>query len=92
MKKINKSTNEKKLQMVGKNAAKTEKAPERPKGRRVDTEAKQEVMKKATRLQRLNVRCLLQKLEAAKKAPKEVAPDDNVDYWIGIDLGDKKSN
>ena len=92
MKKINKSTNGKKLQTLGKNIAKTEKRPERPKGSRVDTAVKQEPMKEATRLQRLNVRCLIQKLEAAKDAPKEVASDDRVEYWIGIDLGDKKSN
>ena len=42
--------------------------------------------------QRLGVRCLLQKLEPAKNAPQEAAPEDNVEYWIGIDLGDRKSN
>jgi hypothetical protein len=33
----------------------------------------------------------LQKLEAAKNAPKEAAPEDNVEYWIGIDLGDRRN-
>jgi transposase len=41
--------------------------------------------------QRLGVRGLLQKLEVAKNAPKEVAPDENIEYYIGIDLGDRKS-
>ena len=28
----------------------------------------------------------------AKNTPTEASPEDNVEYWIGIDLGDKKSN
>jgi transposase len=80
MKKTINSSNEKKLKTIGKNATKTEKAPEN------------EQIAKVKRQQRLNVQCLLQKLEAAKNAPKEAAPEDNVEYWIGIDLGDKKSN
>lgn len=86
------SLNGKKLQTVGKNAAKIGKALECKNGRRVGKAVKQDPMVDVTRLQRLNVRCLLQKLEAAKNAPKEAAPDDDVEYWIGIDLGDKKSN
>lgn len=40
----------------------------------------------------LAVVCLQQKLEAAKNAPKPAtAPEDPVAYYIGIDLGDKKS-
>jgi len=88
MKKVSKRSNGKKLEMVGKNAAKTEKTPERPKGSRA---AKQEPGKETKKLQRLNVRCLLRKLEAAKNAPKEAAPEDGIGYWIGIDLGDKHS-
>jgi transposase len=80
MKKTINSSNEKKLKTIGKNATKIEKAPEN------------EQIAKVKRQQRLNVQCLLQKLEAAKNAPKEAAPEDNVEYWIGIDLGDKKSN
>ena len=40
---------------------------------------------------RWGVQNLLQKLESAKSAPKQPAPDENVEYHIGIDLGDKKS-
>jgi len=92
MEKTINSLNGKKLQTAGKNAAKIGKAPECKNGRRVGKAVKQDPMVDVTRLQRLNVRCLLQKLEAAKNAPKEAAPDDDVEYWIGIDLGDKKSN
>ncbi len=46
----------------------------------------------AGRQQRLAVVRLQQKLEAAKNAPKsEAATGDPVAYYIGIDLGDKKS-
>jgi transposase len=38
---------------------------------------------------RLGLRSLLQRLEMAKNAPREALPD--VEYHIGIDLGDKKS-
>jgi len=40
---------------------------------------------------RFGVRNLLHKLEAAKNAPKETAPEEDVEYYIGIDLGDKRS-
>lgn len=40
---------------------------------------------------RWGVQNLLQKLESAKSAPKQPASDENVEYHIGIDLGDKKS-
>ena len=44
------------------------------------------------RQQRLAVVGLQQKLEAAKNAPKpKASPEDAVAYYIGIDLGDKKS-
>jgi|WetSurSiteA1Bulk_404760.scaffolds.fasta_scaffold24370_2 transposase len=44
------------------------------------------------RKQRLAVLCLQQKLEAAKKAPKpQKAGEATVAYYVGIDLGDKKS-
>jgi transposase len=92
MKKTSKSSDGKKLQTVRKNASKTEKTQERPNGSRISRATKQEPMEEVKRLQRLNVRCLLQKLESAKNAPKEAAPEDHVEYWIGIDLGDKKSN
>jgi transposase len=87
MKNISKSSNEKKLQSVDRKATKIKKSPGRKKGSKVDKAAME-----ATRLQRLNLQCLLQKLEAAKHTRKEVAVEDNVAYWIGIDLGDKKSN
>lgn len=45
-----------------------------------------------TTKQRWGVRSLLRKLEDAKNAPKRPAPDANVEYHIGIDLGDKKSD
>lgn len=41
--------------------------------------------------QKLEVRSLLHKLEAAKKKPKRKAAEKNVEYYIGIDLGDKRS-
>jgi len=45
------------------------------------------------RQQRLAVLGLLQKLERAKHAPKEnPLPEPSVEYYIGIDLGDKKSH
>jgi len=85
MKKISKSSNEKKLKTVLTNAVKAEK-----KG--IDKTEKKE-MKEGKRLQRLNLQCLLQQLEAAKKAPKPKEEfDENVEYYIGIDIGDKKSN
>jgi transposase len=44
--------------------------------------------------QRLGVRILLQKLEEVKEAPKlkAVLYDETVEYYIGIDIGDKKSH
>lgn len=84
MKKISKTSNGKKLQTVGENASKTEKTAALDKGGRAVEDVR--------RLQRLNVQCLLQRLEAARNAPKEAAPEGNVEYWIGIDLGDRKSN
>ncbi len=84
MKKINKSSNEKKQQTVENNAAR--------KGSRAGKAGKQDSTKEVKNLQRLNVQCLLQKLEAAKNAPKETAPEEKLEYWIGIDLGDRKSN
>jgi transposase len=41
--------------------------------------------------QKLEIRSLLHKLEAAKKKPKRKAAEKNVEYYIGIDLGDKRS-
>lgn len=84
------SANGKKLQTVGKNTTETKKRPERLDGR--DGEAVKEEPRREKKLLRLNLQCLLQKLEAAKNAPKKSVPEDDVEYWIGIDLGDKKSN
>lgn len=42
--------------------------------------------------QKVQLRQLLHKLEAAKKAPKAAKPEENVEYYIGIDLGDKRSH
>jgi len=39
----------------------------------------------------MNVRRLLQKLETAKNTHKKIAAEENVEYWIGIDLGDRRS-
>jgi len=41
--------------------------------------------------QKIQLRRLLQKLEAAKHAPKRTQPEEKVEYYIGIDLGDKRS-
>jgi transposase len=91
-KNINRS-NGKKLQTVGKNAIKIGKTPECTKGSRVGKPTKQEPMVAVEGRQRLGVQCLLQKLEAAKNAAARRATfENNVEYWIGIDLGDKKSN
>ena len=92
MKKTINSANGKKLKTVVENATKIEKTAKSNKGSKAGKAVKQEPMVEVKRLQRLNVQCLLQKLEAAKNAPKEADPEDNVEYWIGIDLGDKKSN
>jgi transposase len=55
------------------------------------TPAKQDKVE-AGRKQRLAVVLLQQKLEAAKNAPKPKAASENaVAYYVGIDLGDKKS-
>jgi transposase len=42
--------------------------------------------------QKIQLRQLLHKLEAAKEAPRAVKPEENVEYYIGIDLGDKRSH
>jgi transposase len=86
MEKISKSSNGKTLQRVGKNATKTEKTTE------CSNKAEKQEPRREKRLLRLNLQCLLQKLEAAKNATKKSVPEDDVEYWIGIDLGDKKSN
>jgi len=44
------------------------------------------------RQQRLGVLSLLQKLEQAKQAPKADPVPENVEYYIGVDIGDKKSD
>jgi transposase len=41
--------------------------------------------------QKIEIRNLLHKLETAKKAPKAAKPEEDVEYYIGIDLGDKRS-
>jgi transposase len=78
------SSNRKKLDSAGanKNAIKVQKAIKSSNKDRNDCEAKQ----------RCGVRSLLRKLEDAKNAPNQPAPDANVEYHIGIDLGDKKSD
>lgn len=57
-------------------------------------EEKKEVPYIEKRQQRIGVQNLLHKLEAAKKMPmlQEAMLDENVEYYIGIDLGDKKSH
>jgi transposase len=56
--------------------------------------AKQDSPAGGHKQQRLGVQNLLHKLEAAKSTPKpqEAILDENVEYYIGIDLGDKKSH
>jgi len=82
------SSSGKKLQTAGKNKT--------GKGISANNEArkapKEDQGKEWQKRQRLNVRCLLQKLEVAKNGHRETAPEKDVEYWIGIDLGDKKSN
>jgi transposase len=86
-------TNGRKLDSTEKNAKaiKGEKAIGSHK-RRISSTAKQDPKADVKAKQRLGVRSLLQKLETAKNAPKQSAPDANVEYHIGIDLGDKKSD
>ena len=95
MKKIINSSNGKKLQKVGKNATKIEKTkgtPECNKGNRAGKAAPKELMAEVQRRHRLGVQCLMQKLELAQNEPQEASPKDDAVYWIGIDLGDRKSN
>ena len=89
MKKINSSVIEKKLESKeGKKTAKKIEA----------TNKSEDMLKKKGKAekkqQRLGVRILLQKLEEAKEAPKlkAVLYDETVAYYIGIDIGDKKSH
>lgn len=89
MKENIKSTNGKKQQIRRKSAIKNEKATESAKGNRAVKQ--QEPKKEVKRLQKSRVRLLLQKLDAAKNIPKEIAAEENVEYWIGIDLGDRNS-
>jgi transposase len=59
---------------------------------KIDTTSKKGDKIKAGRKQRLAIICLQQKLEEAKNAPKPGDMSrDTVDYYIGIDLGDKRS-
>lgn len=92
MGKIINRANGKKLQTVGKNADQTKTSPEGIKGSGADKKVEKYDLRKAKRREGINLRCLLQKLEAAKNAPRETASEENVEYWIGIDLGDKTSN
>ena len=70
MKNISKSSNGKKRQTVEKNAPKIKKTPERSKDGEVGKTSKQEPRVDVKRLQRLNVRCLLQKLEQRTRPRK----------------------
>lgn len=56
--------------------------------------AKQDVSRIDEKRQRQGVRILLQKLESALEAPKlkQALYDETVAYYIGIDIGDKKSH
>jgi len=89
MKKNIKSTNGKKQQTIRKTIIKTEKTAESAKGNRAVKQVKPK--KEEKRLQKMNVRRLLQKLETAKNTHKKIAAEENVEYWIGIDLGDRRS-
>jgi transposase len=92
MGKIINRANGKKLQTVGKNADQAKTSPEGIKGSGADQKVEKYDRRKAKRREGINLRGLLQKLEAAKNAPRETAPEESVEYWIGIDLGDKTSN
>ena len=91
-KNINRS-NRKKPDSNGKNkkAIKVEK-PNRSNNSRIGCVSKQHAKADVKPKLRWGVQNLLQKLESAKSAPKQPAPDENVEYHIGIDLGDKKSH
>lgn len=97
MKKTNSRVIEKKPESKeGKKTAKTievtNKSKDIPKKKRKS--AKRDISTTDEKRQRLGVRILLQKLEAAKEAPKikAVLYDETVEYYIGIDIGDKKSH
>jgi len=91
MRKNNNSSNGKKPDSAGKN----KKAVKLEKGNTATTAnrniAKRDSNMRISSKQRFGVRSLLHKLEAAKKTPKRKAPEENVEYYIGIDLGDKRS-
>jgi transposase len=55
---------------------------------------KQEISRIDQKRQRQGLRILLHKLEEARETPKlkEVMYDETVEYYIGIDIGDKKSH
>jgi len=88
-----KSTIGKKPDLAGKNkeAKKIEKTNSSNNGRICD-QARRDPKADVNPRQRWGVQNLLKKLEAAKNAPKLPAPDEDVEYYIGIDLGDKTSN
>jgi transposase len=92
MEKTTNSLNGKKLDSNQKNAKAVEvnKKSESTKGSRAGNATKQDTNGEVKR-QRWAVRNLLQKLETAKNAPKEAVVEKDVDYHIGIDLGDKRS-
>lgn len=75
------------------NGKKQNSTEENRKGIKIDnTTTKQQAKGEVGRKQRLGVVQLQQKLEAAKNAPNpKAAPENAVAYYIGIDLGDKKS-
>jgi transposase len=76
----------------GKKQESTEKNGKAIKAGSVNRTATKQDKVEVGRKQRLAVVCLQQKLEAAKNAPKPKAASENaVAYYVGIDLGDKKS-
>jgi transposase len=75
-------------------AINSQKAKESERANKEGKSAKQDRLVGANKRQRIGVQKLLQKLEVAKNTtkPKEAMLDENVEYYIGIDLGDKKSH
>jgi len=93
MGKIINSSIGKKLDSTGKSkkAVKIEKTDKFSTTTKNGTSAKRIPKAEVKTKQRLGVRTLLHKLETAKKTPKTSAPEEEVEYYIGIDLGDKRS-
>jgi len=87
------SSKEKKPETAGKNnkAVKLKKTNKSNTTTKNGNAAKRSTKTEVKPRQRLGVKILLQKLESAKNTPRETVLEENVEYYIGIDLGDKRS-